>query len=98
MAESEIKLMRHLRHPSIVGIKGSTLDDEYFNIIMELVPGRSLADLLITIGPFHENVIKRYTRQLLLALEYCHKLKCCHRDIKGKNILLTTNGRVKLCE
>jgi len=98
LAENEIDMMRKLRHPNIVGVKGSAFDGNTFNIIMELVAGRSLSDMLQTIGPFHENVCRKYTRQLLLALEYCHKLKCTHRDIKGKNILLTTTGTVRICD
>lgn len=89
-----------LTHNSnVVGIKGSIRDGNTLNIIMELVAGRSIADLLISLGqPFCEPVIVKLTRQLLLALQYCHLNRCVHRDIKGKNILLTTDGTAKLCD
>lgn len=96
--EKEIDLLKRLRHPNIVSIKGSLRTPKIFYVIMELVSGRSLSDVLKDIGPFHEMVIRKFTRQLLIALEYCHRNGCIHRDIKGLNILLTTNGQVKLCD
>jgi serine/threonine protein kinase len=98
MAKSEIDLMKKLRHPHIVGVKGSALDGNIFHVIMDLIPGRSLADSLITLGPFHNQVIKKFTKQLLEALVYCHKNNCIHRDIKGKNILMAHDGSIMLCD
>jgi serine/threonine protein kinase len=40
---------------------------------MELVPGESLDDLLNHTGPMHEGVIRRYVKQILWALKYCHE-------------------------
>lgn len=98
LAQREIDFLHRLRHPNIVRILGSHHESDTFSVIMELVPGHSLADLLIDLGPFSEKVIKNLTRQISLALEYCHHHKCTHRDIKGKNILLATDGTIKLCE
>ena len=49
-------------------------------------------------GPFEETVIKKYTRQILLGLDYLHKKKVMHRDIKGANILVNDHGLVKLAD
>jgi serine/threonine protein kinase len=65
---------------------------------MEYVPGKSLDVLLEKFGAFHEKMIRSYTKQLLLALAYCHKNRVVHRDIKGKNILVDTKGRLKLAD
>lgn len=98
MARSEIELMRLLRHPNVVRIKGDFVDGSEYCIIMELVAGRSLADMVATIGRFHENVVRKFTRQLLLALQFAHAHRVIHRDVKGKNVLLTTTGEVRLCD
>lgn len=45
-----------------------------------------------------ETVIRKYIKQLLLALEYCHSRNILHRDIKGKNILVSSKGEIKLCD
>ena len=68
------------------------------NVIMEFVPGNSLDDVLQNMGPLHEQLIRRYTKQMLLALAYCHGRGVLHRDIKGKNILLASNGQVKIAD
>ena len=61
-------------------------------------PGNSLDEVLQTMGPLHESLIRRYTRQMLLALAYCHSRGVLHRDIKGKNILLASNGQIKIAD
>lgn len=49
-------------------------------------------------GPFNEAVIKRYTRQILLGLEYLHVRNTIHRDIKGANVLVDDNGVCKMTD
>lgn len=60
--------------------------------------GRSLAEHLKVFGPMSEEVMKKFLRQLLDALAYCHSHGIIHRDIKGKNILVGAGGVLKLCD
>jgi len=68
------------------------------NILMEYVPGKSLDVLLLKFKAFSEAIIRNYTKQLLDALAYCHSNHVVHRDIKGKNILVDTQGNLKLAD
>ncbi len=96
--QNEIGLMENLRHPNIVALLGTQRNGNKLNILMEYVPGKSLDSLLEKFGAFSEKVVRSYTKQLLLALAYCHANRVVHRDIKGKNILITDKGHVKLAD
>lgn len=96
--EEEVKLLRNLSHPNIVRYLGTAREEDALNILLEFVPGGSIASLLGKFGSFTEPVIRMYTRQLLLGLEYLHNNKIMHRDIKGANILVDNKGRIKLAD
>ena len=65
---------------------------------MEYVPGGSIRSLLDRFGRLDETVIRVYTRQILLGLEYLHMNNIAHRDIKGANVLVTNDGTIKLAD
>ena len=62
------------------------------------MPGGSIASLLTKCGAFAERVVSVYTRQILEGLDYLHRHQIMHRDIKGANILVDSEGRVKLAD
>ncbi|KAJ7973364.1 Mitogen-activated protein kinase kinase [Quillaja saponaria] len=96
--EEEVKLLKDLSHPNIVRYLGTVREEESLNILLEFVPGGSISSLLGKFGAFPETVIKTYTKQLLLGLEYLHKNGIMHRDIKGANILVDNKGCIKLAD
>lgn len=67
-------------------------------IFLEYVPGGSLRGMLKQFGKFAESVIRRYTRQILLGVDYLHARGFIHRDIKGANVLVTEAGIAKLAD
>eukprot|EP01043_Picozoa_sp_COSAG02_P037408 COSAG02_NODE_2803_length_8002_cov_3.625712_4_plen_407_part_00 len=96
--ETEISLLRPLNHPNIVQCYGCERDQEELNIFLELVPGGSITSLLQKFGPFAESMVAVYTKQILTGLEYLHANRIIHRDIKGANILVDSDGVVKLAD
>jgi len=96
--ESEITLLRPLKHENIVRCYGCERVGDELNIFLELVPGGSITSLLQKFGPFPEVMVRVYTRQLLCGLEYLHAHRIIHRDIKGANILVDNTGMVKLAD
>ena len=58
----------------------------------------SLADLLDTQVAFPEEAIAYVTKEVLEALKYMHRHHQIHRDIKSVNIMLDTEGHVKLVD
>lgn len=101
-SEQEIALLKRFDHPYIVKYLGCNRELAPENcsvqIFMEYMPGGSLSSLLKQYGPLNENVIKKYTRQILRGLQYLHAHGVVHRDLKGGNILVTPSATVKLAD
>ncbi len=97
MARQEMEILRQLRHPHVVSVKGIAFDSHNVRIVMELVSGQSLSDMVAAVGALSESVMSKFAGQLCDALAYCHERGCVHRDIKGKNILVATDGNVRIC-
>jgi serine/threonine-protein kinase len=66
-------------------------------IVMEYVDGRLLKDVLAD-GPLDPAEAVRITEQVLTALEYSHRAGVVHRDIKPGNIMIASNGQVKVMD
>jgi serine/threonine-protein kinase len=80
-----------LDHPNCVPVTDSgQLDDGTAYMVMELVKGRSLANLLDTEGPRLEPVrALRIIRYVLRGLGHAHKVGIVHRDVKPDNVMLS---------
>ncbi|GER32332.1 mitogen-activated protein kinase kinase kinase [Striga asiatica] len=96
--EKEVNLLKNLSHPNIVRYLGTVREEDSLNILLEFVPGGSISSLLGKFGSFPESVIRMYTKQLLIGLEYLHANKIMHRDIKGANILVDNKACIKLAD
>ncbi|ORX95587.1 Pkinase-domain-containing protein, partial [Basidiobolus meristosporus CBS 931.73] len=95
---AEIDLLKNLEHENIVQYLGFEVNENTINIFLEYVPGGTIASALVRHGALPVNVIKSFVRQTLLALEYLHERKILHRDIKGANILVDTDGICKISD
>lgn len=96
--EEEIALMKELHHKHIVQYCGTDRRDDLFSIFMEYAPGGSIASMLSHFGILSEEVIRIYTRQIVLGVEYLHSKGIVHRDIKGANVLVSEQGIAKLAD
>ena len=94
----EIDLLSQLSHVNIVKYKVTTKENEYLNIFLEYEAGGSISSLLQKYGPFSEDLVKIYARQILDGLEYLHIHNVIHRDIKGANVLVHSNGICRLAD
>jgi len=98
--QMEVELMSSLQHSHIVRYLGTQAvpEQDILYIFTEWVPGGSLASMLRKFGCLPEPVIAKYTRQILLGLDYLHKNRVIHRDIKGANVLVDDRGTIKLAD
>jgi serine/threonine protein kinase len=92
--------MQSLAHPNIIKFLGSEVDvkNRKLYIFMEKVSGGSVKDMLETYGPLPEPVMAKYIRQTLHGLVYLHNNHVIHRDLKCGNLLITTEGVVKVSD
>jgi hypothetical protein len=95
--EDEISVMKDLKHPNIVRYLGTSRENRHLYIFLEFMPGGCIAKMLKRFGPFPEENVKNYLRQILNGLAYLHNNKIIHRDIKGGNILVK-DAVVKLAD
>jgi serine/threonine protein kinase len=96
--QREIKVMSQISNPDIVQYYASFMDGSMLWIVMEFLAGGSLKELVDAIGPLPEDAIATVMRALLRGLDYVHKGRKLHRDIKAANILLSSTGDVKLAD
>jgi mitogen-activated protein kinase kinase kinase ANP1 len=96
----EVSLLKNLSHPNIVRYYQTDLSEDMqsINVLLEFVPGGSLKFLLSRYGALEINVVKTYARQLLNGLEYLHANHVVHRDLKAANILITSEGILKVAD
>ncbi len=66
-------------------------------MIMEFVEGRSLRDLIAT-GGLPLPVAVRYAIQIADAIAHAHDRRILHRDLKSSNVMITSEGRVKVLD
>ncbi|MEV5384421.1 serine/threonine-protein kinase [Streptomyces sp. NPDC052721] len=74
-----------------------TFDDRPW-IVMELVRGRSLADVIAAEGALPPKEVARIGTEVLAALRAAHAAGVLHRDVKPANVLLADEGRVVLTD
>ncbi|HEX3826188.1 MAG TPA: serine/threonine-protein kinase [Sporichthyaceae bacterium] len=94
----EARTLASLRHPGVVTVYDYGVDAGRPYLVMELLPGPSLAELLRDQGPLEIDAVRRYGAQAAAALQAVHDAAVVHRDIKPANLVLDTTGAVRLVD
>jgi serine/threonine-protein kinase len=85
-------------HPNIVAILDFGEDEGMPFLAMEYVDGRSLDAILKTSGPLDPERSVAIINQVLNALGFAHQNGIVHRDVKPSNIMVLSNGEVKVAD
>lgn len=94
----EINVHRLLRHPNIVRLYTYYITAGELCIVMELCSGTLQRKLNAHGGRFDEARAARYTRQIARALLHLHEHHLCHRDLKLENLLLDSQGVLRVAD
>ncbi len=94
----EAQAAANLSHPNIVPVFDWGEDDGTYFIVMELIEGTSLADMLRGGRTQTASRSAQLIAQVAAALGYAHRNGVVHRDVKPGNILITSDGQVKVTD
>jgi serine/threonine-protein kinase len=95
--EREAQLLASLNHPNVATLHGLEESAGLHFLVMELVPGETLAERLAAGALGMEDAID-VLRQIAEALEAAHEKGIVHRDLKPGNIKVTPDGKVKVLD
>ena len=95
---NESKAIKMLQHENIVEIYDVSVNEELKFIVMEYVEGITLKEYMRGLPAIWWREAIGYTEQILQALDHAHLKGVIHRDIKPQNILLMSDGKIKVAD
>ena len=95
--EREAKLLAQLNHPNIAAIHSFEHADDVHFLVLELVPGDTLAERVAK-GPMPVEEALEICRQIADGVEAAHEKGVIHRDLKPANVKITPEGKVKILD
>ena len=93
----EAKVLASLNHPNIASIYGLEQSGNTHYLVLELVPGETLAER-ISRGPIPLEEALDIATQMAEALEEAHEQGIVHRDLKPANVKQTEDGKIKVLD
>jgi serine/threonine-protein kinase len=94
----EAQAAASLSHPHIVGVYDTGSEGDTWFIVMEYVDGRTLKDIIRAEGPLYWSRAAEVAADVSGALAVAHARGIVHRDVKPGNVMLTTDGKVKVMD
>ena len=85
-------------HHNIVNLLDVGTEEEYRYIVLEYIEGRTLKEIIEEKGALDPETAIQIAVRILSALQHMHKNGIIHRDIKPQNILIHSEGHVKVSD
>ncbi|CAF0857286.1 unnamed protein product [Adineta ricciae] len=96
--EREIAIMKLIEHPHVLRIYDVYESRKYLYLILEHVAGGELFDYLVKKGRLTPKEARKFFRQIMSALDFCHSHMICHRDLKPENLLLDDKMNIRVAD
>ena len=94
----EVAIMRKVRHRNVVQFIGACTERPNLCIVFEYMRGGSVYDYIRKSGPLRISLVLRIAVEVCRGMDYLHKRKIVHRDLKAANILMDEHGTVKIAD
>lgn len=94
----EARAAARLSHPHVVQVHDQGTDGGNVFLVMEFVEGRTLRDVIRAEAPMRPLQALALLRPVLQALTEAHRAGLVHRDVKPENVLISTEGQVKVAD
>ena len=94
----EAQAAANLAHPNIVNVYDVGQDGDLHYIVMEFIAGDNLKVLIKRSAPLSIDRAVSVAIQMLAGLEYAHRSGLIHRDVKPQNVVITSEGGVKVTD
>nr|XP_056712165.1 hormonally up-regulated neu tumor-associated kinase homolog A-like [Euleptes europaea] len=94
----EPRIHQMIKHPNIVQLYETLETENSYYMVMELCFGGDLMDRICEKKKLEEREVKKYTRQIMSAVEHLHRHGIVHRDLKIENFLLDENNNIKIVD
>lgn len=87
-----------LHHPNVCKLYEVHAMPNHYYLLFEYVSGGQLLDYIISHGSLKEKHARKFARSIASALDYCHRNSIVHRDLKIENILISSDGGIKIID
>ncbi len=95
---AEVYSAGRMHHPSVISVYDAGQEDDYNYIVMEYVDGVTLQDYVVGDKSLTPNQVVDVIYQCAKGLDYVHRQGVIHRDLKPGNIMLSSDGEVKIMD
>ena len=85
-------------HPNVVTVFDEGSDGADAFMVMELIPGKTLREIVAERGPLPPHEVSRLIRQVAAALDAAHAAGVIHCDVKPANVIVDPEGVAKLTD
>ncbi|HPJ02236.1 MAG TPA: Stk1 family PASTA domain-containing Ser/Thr kinase [Candidatus Limiplasma sp.] len=87
-----------MSHHNIVNLLDVGTEGDFRYLVLEYISGNTLKDIITEKGALNPNTAIQITIRILSALQHAHENGIIHRDIKPQNVLVNTNGHIKVAD